>query len=45
MKAILSIQTGDSVGVIWPQMYVLYIGLLICVSLSIIVFPKRGVTS
>ena len=45
MKAILSIQTGDSVGVIWPQMYVLYIGLLLCVSLSIIVFPKRGVTS
>lgn len=45
MKAILSIQTGDSVGVIWPQMYVLYIGLLICVSLSIIVFSKRGVTS
>ena len=45
MKAVLSIQTGDSVGVIWPQMYVLYIGLLICVGLSIIVFPKRGVAS
>lgn len=45
MKAILSIQTGDTVDVIWPQMYVLYIGLLICVSLSIMVFPKRGVTS
>lgn len=45
MKAILSIQTGDTVGGIWPQMYVLYIGLLICFVMSILVFPKRGVTS
>lgn len=45
MKAILSIQTGDAVGIIWPQMYVLYIGLLICLVMSVSAFPKRGVTS
>ncbi|WP_144513631.1 ABC transporter permease [Bacillus sp. FJAT-22090] len=45
MTAILSIQRGQELEVIWSHMPVLYIWLSLCVLFSIVLFPKRGVTS
>lgn len=45
MTAILSIQKGRELEVIWPFMSVLVVAFSLCVFLSIVLFPKRGVTS
>lgn len=45
MTAILTIQKGQQFGVIWPYMSTLYVWLCLCLLLSIVLFPKRGVTS
>ncbi|MFJ8063421.1 ABC transporter permease [Psychrobacillus sp. NPDC096426] len=45
MTAILSIQRGRELEVIWSYLPVLYAWLILCVLLAIILFPKRGVTS
>ncbi|TQR14069.1 ABC transporter permease [Psychrobacillus soli] len=45
MTAILSIQKGRELEVIWSHLPVLYAWLGLCVLLAIILFPKRGVTS
>ncbi|MEK4247262.1 ABC transporter permease [Psychrobacillus sp. FSL K6-2684] len=45
MKAILSIQSGEKLSGIWLHLNVLYIGIFICVLLSIILFPRRGAKS
>lgn len=45
MTAILSIQKGQDLGVIWTYLPVLYAWLILCVLLAIVLFPKRGVTS
>lgn len=43
MSAILSIQKGQDLSVIWSFMLALYILVVICVLLSIVFFPRRGV--
>ncbi|QUG43206.1 ABC transporter permease [Psychrobacillus sp. INOP01] len=43
MSAILSIQKGQDLSVIWPFMFALYILVVVCVLLSIVFFPRRGV--
>lgn len=43
MSAILSIQKGQDLSVIWPFMLALYILVIVCVLLSIVFFPRRGV--
>ena len=45
MSAILSIQKGQTLDVIWSYMFTLYGWFVLCVLLSIVLFPKRGVTS
>ncbi|WP_342599262.1 ABC transporter permease [Psychrobacillus sp. FSL H8-0483] len=45
MTAILFIQKGQRLDVIWPYMTALYVALILCVLLAIVLFPKRGVTS
>lgn len=45
MSAILSIQKGLTLDVIWSYMFTLYGWFVLCVLLSIVLFPKRGVTS
>ncbi|MEI4770729.1 ABC transporter permease [Psychrobacillus sp. FJAT-51614] len=45
MTAILSIQKGRELEIIWPLMSVLFVAFSLCVLLSIVLFPKRGVTS
>lgn len=44
MSAILSIQKGQDLSVIWPFMYAIYLLVVVCVLLSIVFFPRRGVT-
>ena len=44
MTAILSIQKGQELAVIWPFMAVLYGYVSLCVLLAIALFPRRGVT-
>jgi len=44
MTAILSIQKGQEIAVIWPYMAVLYGYVSLCVLLAIVLFPRRGVT-
>ena len=44
MTAILSIQKGQELSVIWPFMAVLYGYVSLCVLLAIVLFPRRGVT-
>ncbi|SEN06290.1 ABC-2 type transport system permease protein [Paenisporosarcina quisquiliarum] len=44
MSAILSIQKGQDLSVIWPFMFAIYILVVVCVLLSIVFFPRRGVT-
>ena len=44
MTAILSIQKGQELAVIWPFMAVLYGYVSLCVLLAIVLFPRRGVT-
>jgi len=43
MSAILSIQKGQDLSVIWPFMLAIYVLVIICVFLSIVFFPRRGV--
>lgn len=43
MSAILSIQKGQDLSVIWPFMTVIYVLVIICILLSIVFFPRRGV--
>lgn len=43
MSAILSIQKGQDLSVIWPFMLAIYILVVVCVLLSIVFFPRRGV--
>ena len=43
MSAILSIQKGQGFSVTWPFMSAIYILVVICVLLSIVFFPRRGV--
>lgn len=45
MSAILAIQKGQLLEVIWSYMFTLYGWFVICILLSIVLFPKRGVTS
>lgn len=45
MSAVLSIQKGLTLDVIWSYMFTLYGWFVLCVLLSIVLFPKRGVTS
>lgn len=45
MAAILYIQKGQQIGVIFPFIVTLCIAFSICVLLSIVLFPKRGVTT
>ncbi|GGA39862.1 ABC transporter permease [Psychrobacillus lasiicapitis] len=45
MSAILAIQKGQLLEVIWFYMFTLYGWFVICILLSIVLFPKRGVTS
>lgn len=44
MSAILSIQKGQDLSVIWPFMFAIYLLVVVCVLLSIVFFPRRGVT-
>ncbi|SDN39716.1 ABC-2 type transport system permease protein [Psychrobacillus sp. OK028] len=43
MSAILSIQKGQDLSVIWPFMLAIYVLVVVCVLLSIVFFPRRGV--
>ena len=43
MSAILSIQKGQDISVIWPFMSAIYVLIIGCVLLSIVFFPRRGV--
>ncbi|MFJ7827199.1 ABC transporter permease [Psychrobacillus sp. NPDC096623] len=43
MSAILSIQKGLDLSVIWPFMLAIYVLVVVCVLLSIVFFPRRGV--
>ncbi|MEK3979979.1 ABC transporter permease [Psychrobacillus sp. FSL K6-2836] len=43
MSAVLSIQKGQDLSVIWPFMFALYILVVVCILLSIVFFPRRGV--
>jgi len=43
MSAILSIQKGQDLSVIWPFMLAIYVLVIVCVLLSIVFFPRRGV--
>lgn len=43
MSAILSIQKGQDLSVIWPFMFAIYLLVVVCVLLSIVFFPRRGV--
>lgn len=43
MSAILSIQKGQDLSVIWPFMLAIYVLVVVCVLLSIVLFPRRGV--
>ena len=43
MSAILSIQKGQDLSVIWPFMFAIYVLVIVCVFLSIVFFPRRGV--
>lgn len=43
MTAILSIQKGLDISVIWPYMLAIYVLVIICILLSIVFFPRRGV--
>lgn len=43
MSAILSIQKGQDLSVIWPFMFAIYLLIVVCVLLSIVFFPRRGV--
>ncbi|SES28778.1 ABC transporter permease [Psychrobacillus sp. OK032] len=45
MTAILTIQKGQQLGGIWSYMFPLYGWFVLCIFLSIVLFPKRGVTS
>lgn len=45
MSAVLSIQKGQLLEVIWSYMFPLYGWFVLCILLSIVLFPKRGVTS
>ena len=43
MSAILSIQKGLDLPAIWPFMLAIYVLVVVCVLLSIVFFPRRGV--
>ncbi|TQR21481.1 ABC transporter permease [Psychrobacillus vulpis] len=45
MTAILSIQKGQQLEVIWSYISALFVWFILCVLLSIVLFPKRGGTS
>lgn len=43
MSAILSIQKGQDLSVIWPFMLAIYVLVAVCVLFAIVFFPRRGV--
>ena len=43
MSAILSLQKGQDLTVIWPFMLAIYVLVVVCILLSIVFFPRRGV--
>lgn len=45
MSAILFIQKGRELEVIWPFITVLFVAFVLCVLLAVAFFPKRGVTT